>query len=125
MGLTDDPNTPGLKRGADETPVPQNPVYLVLSEEERAKGFVQPVRKSYRHDKCGTITTMANAIAETYARDPWFYGGTYCVACAMHRPLTEFHWRDDDEPMAPALWSEEKLNQVVELRKQHAGNSAV
>lgn len=48
--LTTDPNDPRLKRGsADDKPVPQNEVYLVLSEEERAKGFIRPVRRSYIH----------------------------------------------------------------------------
>lgn len=58
--------------------------YLVLSEEERAKGFVRPVRRSYQHEKCGTVTTMAQALAETYARNPAFYGSTFCVGCKTH-----------------------------------------
>ncbi|MFN8996092.1 MAG: hypothetical protein ACK5X3_20830, partial [Pseudomonadota bacterium] len=41
--------------------------YVVLSEEERAKGFVRPVRLSYVHEKCGTMTTMGRSLAETYA----------------------------------------------------------
>ena len=49
-GVTDDPNHPGIKHGGpDKTPVPQNDTYLVLSAEERAKGFVRPVRRSYVH----------------------------------------------------------------------------
>ena len=32
---------------------------LTLSEEERAKGFVRPVRRTYKHLTCGTTTTMA------------------------------------------------------------------
>ena len=47
--LTTDRNDPRLGRGSDATPGPQNKTYLVLSEEERAKGFVRPVRTSYRH----------------------------------------------------------------------------
>ena len=43
--------------------------YVVLSAEERAKGFVRPVRRSYVHVGCGTVTTMGRALAETYARD--------------------------------------------------------
>lgn len=71
--------------------------YLVLSDEERAKGFVRPVRTKYLHTKCGTTTTMGQAIAETYARDPKFYGGTFCVACKGHFPVGEkgeFTWDD-------------------------------
>ena len=121
--------------------------YLVLTAEERAKGFVEPVRRSYRHvgiagpshpvrdltpeesaryadvgyvkfepypegsnslgrywtqeqlDKigkgCGTVTTMSHAIAETYARSPEFYGGTFCCGCSAHLPVGadgEFVW---------------------------------
>lgn len=97
---TTDPTDPRLGHGADAQPVPQNDAYLVLSEEERAKGFVRPVRRSYVHvgaegatfAGCGARTTMSQAIAETYARDPKFYGSTYCVSCAMHLPVAEFVW---------------------------------
>lgn len=151
MSLTTDPNDPTLGHGSDDTPVPQNATYLVLSEEERAKGFVRPVRSSYRHvgtsgprfplrdltdeekkrfgyvpgqkyeeypeserpllgslwtqqrleranKGCGSVTTMGTALAETYARDPHFYGSTYCVHCCMHRPVGaqgEFVWVPD------------------------------
>jgi hypothetical protein len=96
--LTTDPNDPRLTHGPDEDRrVPQADVYLVLSDEERAKGFVRPVRDSYRHLVCGSITMMGRALSETYARDPSFYGGTYCVECAQHRPVGEsgeFVWLD-------------------------------
>lgn len=50
MGLTDDPRDPRIKRGqADAERVPQNDVYLVLPESERAKGYVRPLRHSYVH----------------------------------------------------------------------------
>lgn len=126
--------------------------YVVLSAEERALGFVRPVRKSYRHvgrpaprhpvrdltgeelsryaeegfvkfetysdgsasfgrfwtqaeldsvgKGCGTVTTMGLAIAETYARDPRFYSGTYCCGCRSHFPVGadgEFVWDGTDE----------------------------
>lgn len=64
--------------------------YWVLSEAERAKGFVRPVRNSYVHEKCGSVTTMGRALAETYARDPHFYGSTFCVACGGHFPVGEY-----------------------------------
>lgn len=100
MSLTDDPNDPRLTRGADSEPVPQAPAYLVLSEAERAAGFVRPVRQSYQHLTCGSVTTMGRAIAETYARQPDFYGATYCVHCGMHRPVGEggeFVWVESGE----------------------------
>lgn len=74
--------------------------YVVLAEEERAKGFVRPVRRSYKHLKCGTITTMGQTLAETYARDPHFYSGTFCCCCQDHFPVGEngeFVWDGTDE----------------------------
>ena len=71
--------------------------YVVLSAEERAKGFVRPVRRTYLHKPCGTTTTMGVALAETYARDPKFYSGTFCVACRTHFPLDQFVWEGTDE----------------------------
>jgi hypothetical protein len=124
--------------------------YVVLTPEERAKGFVRPVRRSYRHvgllgpqyplrdltdeekerysrfgyikfeeypeteapetgrywtqaqfDKigngCGAMTTMSRDIAETYARDPKFYGGTFCCGCGKHLPVDEFVWEGTEE----------------------------
>lgn len=71
--------------------------YVVLTPDERAKGFVRPVRKTYTHLKCGTDTTMALSIAETYARDPGFYDGTFCCFCRNHPPLAEFVWKGTNE----------------------------
>lgn len=71
--------------------------YVVLAEEERAKGFVRPVRRSYVHQKCGTLTTMSQVLAETYARKPDFYSGTFCCGCRKHFPVGEsgeFVWED-------------------------------
>lgn len=106
MGLTTDPKDPRLTHGADDEPVPMAEVYLVLSDEELARGFVRPVRKTYIHvgpggsegnltgSGCGAATRMGTALSETYARDPKFYGATYCVHCQMHRPVAEFIWED-------------------------------
>lgn len=74
--------------------------YVVLAEEERAKGFVRPVRQSYVHLKCGTETRMARTIAESYARNPFFYSGTFCCGCRAHFPVGpkgEFVWSGTDE----------------------------
>jgi len=145
--LTDgSPITPDHK---ELKPNGQQKGYVVLSEDERAKGFVRPVRCSYVHvglampdpclvdltdeqkerygdtfvkfekdqdpdssrvgkfwtqeevdkiDKgCGVKTTMGLSIAETYARDPDFYGGTFCCGCKKHLPLNEFVWDGTDE----------------------------
>lgn len=95
--LTTDPNDPRLGHGADETPVSQQEVYLILPEEERAKGFVRPYRDRYIHTTCGSQTIMGQSLSETYARNPKFYGSTYCVSCRMHRPVSEFTWILDGE----------------------------
>lgn len=165
MGLTTDPDDPELGRGPGGEGL--NKKYLVLSEEERAKGFVRPVRRGYMHvgralcgkpngdlyekrllwgtlredvaafvcsglpghdgecsswlpvtakeldqveregkvGGCGTVTWMAQAIAETYARQPTFYGATYCCGCKTHLPVGahgEFVWMDRSEPIP--LW---------------------
>ena len=155
MSITYDSEHPDLTRGVDKEPVQQASVYLALSEEERAKGFVRPVRTSYIHvglaepdppledfsaemlaekpwlvntpyvkwqptpdhptsigrywtqeevDKigkgCGVVTTMGRVLAETYAREPGFYGATYCCGCSMHLPvgvMGEFVWDGTDE----------------------------
>lgn len=102
MSLTNDPNDPRLGHGVDDpnVPVPQHEVYLVLSEEERAKGFVRPYRDTYTHLKCGTETRMGYAIAATYARSPGFYGATYCVQCQGHYQVGEqgeFVWKGTNE----------------------------
>ncbi len=121
MSLTTDPNHPDLQRGpagGETEPRPQNKVYLVLSEEERSKGFLKPVRNSYVHLKCNVTTSMGNALSETYARDPWFYGLTFCAGCLLHRPLAEFEWLPDREPMDPAKWSPEEIERLIKLREQ-------
>lgn len=92
--LTSDPNDPRLTHGVDDGPVDQAAAYLVLSEEERAKGFIRPVRTRYTHTECGVATTMSVPLAETYAREPDFYGATYCCGCSKHLPVTEFTWDD-------------------------------
>jgi len=180
MTLTTDPEE---ARNSGVRADGQQNKYAILSDEERAKGFVRPVRRSYkhvgarpkravrdltadeherydrfgyvkfeaypcvaivdpdgptpacghpsdddRHDSggdvflhefmsvdgssstgrfwtaaqlasgCGTVTTMAEAIAETYARDPGFYSGTFCASCRKHLPVGEageFVWVDD------------------------------
>lgn len=120
--------------------------YVVLSAEERAKGFVRPVRDSYRHvgtrpqhptrkltyeekeryadcgyvlfeiypedrlpvtgrfwtlaqlnSGCGAVTTMSRPLAETYAREPGFYSGTFCCGCRQHFPVAEFVWSGTEE----------------------------
>lgn len=99
MGLTTDPKDACLQEVRADG---QQECYLVLSDEERAKGFIRPVRRSYVHLTCGSLTRMGEAIAETYARDPSFYGATFCVGCGTHFPLVtqegpQFLWDGTNE----------------------------
>lgn len=102
MAATTDRDDPGLQK---IRPDGQQENYLVLSDEERAKGFVRPVRQAYKHVKCGQVTTMGLKIAETYARDPKFYGGTFCCGCGSHFSLKDadgnaaFLWEPDGSPV--------------------------
>lgn len=150
------PPRPGCETAAAPAPLKpngQHEAYWILSAEERAKGFVRPVRLAYRHvglpapqyllrdltpeehrnydkfgyvkyeefpvetveetgctgrywkqaelDKigkgCGAVTRMASGIAETYARQPDYYGATFCCNCGTHLPVGkygEFVWID-------------------------------
>jgi len=102
MSVTTDRDDPALQQILANG---QQAAYLVLSEDERAKGYVLPVRREYRHTACGTKTTMPTACAETYARDPKFYTGTFCCACNKHFPLSTedgepaFLWWPDGDPV--------------------------
>lgn len=94
----------------------QHKGYIVLCEDERKKGFVRPYRDSYTHigrlqemtndanedftirvGGCNTVTKMGRALSETYARDPKFYGATFCCGCNKHLPVSEFVWTADGE----------------------------
>ena len=96
--LTD--GSPVTKDHRELKPDGQQKGYIVLTDEERAKGFTRPLRRKYTHAKCGTVTTVQNgAIVETYARDPSFYSGTFCVGCGKHftfgEPDGDFFWCED------------------------------
>jgi hypothetical protein len=80
--------------------------YVVLTADERAKGFVRTYRDAYKHLRCGKITTMGRAIAETYARCPTFYSGTMCVHCGAHFTVGEygeFVWYEMDGSIGPKV----------------------
>lgn len=114
--LTDGSPVPEDRSHTALRPDGQQEGYVVLTPEERAKGFVKPVRRSYVHaypsetDRqvgCGVETHMGTALAETYARNPRFYTGTFCAGCRAHFPLREFIWDGggelSGEPMDPDL----------------------
>ena len=80
--------------------------YVVLTPAERAKGFKRPVRQTYKHLTCGRVTSMGRALCETYARDPFFYSGTFCTPCGKHFPTGEdgeFVWIEADGSDGPKV----------------------
>lgn len=105
--LTDGSPVPEDRSHTAQRPDGQQAGYIVLSPEERAKGFVRPYRDAYKHSVCGKITTMARSIAETYARDPYFYSGTFCTTCRGHFPVGpddgEFTWYEMDGREGPKV----------------------
>ncbi len=91
-GYTTDPKDPRLKDASKG----QQDVYLILPEEARKEQpYTRPLRYSYWHEKCERVTTMGRPIAETYARNPKFYGLTFCSGCNKHLDVDEFFWMDD------------------------------
>lgn len=94
---TTDGRSPAEARASQTNKTGQHPSYIVLCDEERAKGFVRPYRDRYKHTTCGGVTTMGRALSETYARDPAFYGATFCCTCNAHYPVAEFVWTADGQ----------------------------
>lgn len=71
--------------------------HYVLCPEDRAKGWIRPLRIKYKHERCGAVTTMPMACAETYAAVPSYYGRTFCCTCCDYFPVGEtgeFLWID-------------------------------
>lgn len=146
---TTDGRSPADARASQTNETGQHASYIVLCDEERAKGFVRPYRDRYKHvgrsvclrykaasdgfltvcddaaehagecfidtrtltprehkiavdgghrlGGCGSVTTMGRALSETYARDPGFYGATFCCNCNRHLPVSEFVWTADGQ----------------------------
>lgn len=84
----------------EKLPDGQHVDHWILSDTERAKGFVRPVRQSYVHTVCGVETRMPLKIAETYAANPKFYGSTFCCGCGTYLPVGangDFLWTNTTE----------------------------
>ena len=88
---------------------------------------IERLRRTGRYKGCGAVTWMGNALAETYARQPDFYSGTFCATCRKHFHLDEFEW-EDGEPMDVSLqpaWHEREQRRRQALKKaQKALNRA-
>jgi len=71
--------------------------YVAFEPYPPEKGIGRYWTEAQLNSGCGETTSMARAIAETYAVDPKFYGGTYCAHCKGHFPVGEhgeFVWLD-------------------------------
>lgn len=94
MGVTTDPHD-GCLHEIDPLTNMQK-CYLVLPDGKR-EDLVRPVRRTYIHTVCRSMTIMGQALSETYAANPSFYSGTYCANCRDHFPVGEhgeFVWED-------------------------------
>lgn len=67
----------------------------LLTEEELNLGYVRPLRKEYRHDRCGEITSVSLMVAEVLASYPRYYASVLCSTCAVQMPVREFRWTED------------------------------
>lgn len=92
---------------------PKYPIKPLTAEQEEkwgGNGFVafeeypegeKSVGRYWKQDEldsgCRTKTTMSLPLAETYARDPGYYGSTMCVGCGDHFPVAEFVWAGTEE----------------------------
>ena len=97
---TPDGNTPTNEKLPDG----QAKSHWVLPVDEIALGFTRPLRSSYIHDVCGAATYVPLSVAKTYARDPHFYGRTFCARCRNYYPVGEdgeFHWLDSEGNTLP------------------------
>lgn len=90
----------------------------VRVKEDGTPDCVQPIRDTYRHLKCGAVTTMRGSdLCLTYATTGVsYYGSTFCVGCRDHLPLSEFVWEPDNVPM-----NEVRGEPGKDLRKGHSG----
>jgi len=60
--------------------------------------FKQEPRSVYVHvDGCKQSTKMVGDLPESVARDPEWYGRTFCVACGKHVPVEEVEWKDGED----------------------------
>lgn len=100
MSLTTDPDDPRLGHGADDEPQAQNAAYLVLSDEERAKGWTRPLRLSYRHvGIAGPQYPLRDLTAEE--RERWPDEG-----------YVKFEEYPDERPGLGRLWRQAQLDAV-------------
>ena len=94
--ITTDPNDPRLTHGNDDVPVPQAEAYLVLSEEEREKGFVRRYRDTYVHVGNKPKRPLRELTEEERTR----YGSFHYVAFESYSesesPVTGRFWTQAD-----------------------------
>lgn len=70
--------------------------------------YVAPVRHTYIHT-CGGATKVPQFVAETYAKNPKFYGKTFCVGCKDYFPVGEFMWDNTDIKVGDLLPIKNKM----------------
>lgn len=62
--------------------------------------------KKQLNSGCNSVTSMPTRLAETYARNPSFYGRTFCCGCGDYYPVGErgeFVWCNSDGSHGPRV----------------------
>jgi len=105
--LVTDQDDPRLGHGPDTEKTPQHEAYLILSEEERAKGFVRPVRTHYTHvglpGPGGLRHVSFNLLRDLTAKEEELYGEFNYVA---------FEDYPDGGSVLGRLWTQAALDSV-------------
>lgn len=74
--------------------------FHMLTELDKARGYVRPLRYIYTHLGCGAQQHMSLKVAEAYAREPTRQQRLYCLHCDEHFNVGakgEFVWAGTEE----------------------------
>jgi hypothetical protein len=63
-----------------------------LTPEEKAAGFIRPMRTRVKHKFCGTTSILRTVDALDMARDPTSWSTCWCMVCGRRLPADQFEW---------------------------------
>lgn len=75
-------------------------VTWALSDEDKRKGRLRPLRYVYLHETCGALTKVSVTTAEFMASQPYAFKRAYCAHCRAQfaaGPDGEFTWKGSTE----------------------------
>lgn len=65
-----------------------------LTEAMKSQGYVRPVRRIYKHEKCGKQSALGIRLAEEYAKQPEYNKTAFCCDCGKQYNVAEYKWED-------------------------------